>query len=201
MKRALIFLAEGFEEIEALTPVDLLRRDGFDVTTVSITDDAVVLGSHKIPVKADITIEELINKDGYDIVILPGGLKGTQNLGNSARVCEMVKSYAADPDKYVAAICAAPTVLAANGILQGKKALCYPGNDLIQKLADGGAVLKDDYHKINAIIDGHIITGKSAGAAIDFTLAIISVMENIDAANVVADKIAYKWNKEMILGL
>jgi DJ-1 family protein len=201
IKRALVFLAEGFEEIEAITPIDLLRRAGFDVTTVSINENPLVMGSHNIPVKADMTIEELINKDGYDVVILPGGMKGTTNLGKSARVCEIIKSYDANPDKFVAAICAAPTVLAANGILEGKKALCYPGPDLIQKLADGGAVLRDDYHELNAIIDGHTVTGKGAGAAIDFALAIISAMETIDAADVVAGKIAYKWNKDMILGL
>lgn len=201
IKRAIVFLAEGFEEVEAITPIDLMRRAGFDVTTISVGDDPVVLGSHNIPVTADMVIDDLINKDGYDIVILPGGMKGTQNLGKSARVCEMIKSYNENPDKFVAAICAAPTVLAKNDILKDRKALCYPAPDLIQILADGGAVLKDNYHNINAIIDDHIITGKGAGAAIDFALAIITAMENIDAADTVADKIAYKWNKEMVLGL
>ncbi len=201
IKRAIVFLAEGFEEVEAITPIDLLRRVGFDVTTISISDDPVVVGSHNIPVTADMVIDELINNDGYDIVILPGGMKGTQNLGKCARVCEMIKSYNDNPDKFVAAICAAPTVLANNGILKDRKALCYPSPDLIQMLSDGGAVLKDNYHDINAIIDDHIITGKGAGAAIDFALSIISAMENIEAADVVADKIAYKWNKEMVLGL
>ena len=201
IKRAIVFLAEGFEEVEAITPIDLLRRAGFDVTTISIGDDPVVLGSHNIPVTADMVIDDLINNDGYDIVILPGGMKGTQNLGKCARVCEMIKSYNDDPDKFVAAICAAPTVLAQNGILKDRKALCYPGPDLIKILADGGAVLKDNYHNINAIIDDHIITGKGAGAAIDFALAIITAMETAESADLIADKIAYKWNKEMVLGL
>lgn len=201
IKRAIVFLAEGFEEVEAITPIDLLRRAGFDVTTISIGDDPVVLGSHNIPVTADMVIDDLINNDGYDIVILPGGMKGTQNLGKCARVCEMIKSYNDNPDKFVAAICAAPTVLAQNGILKDRKALCYPGPDLIKILADGGAVLKDNYHNINAIIDDHIITGKGAGAAIDFALAIITAMETVESADLIADKIAYKWNKEMVLGL
>ena len=85
MKRAAIFLAEGFEEVEALTPVDLLRRAGYDVTTISITDNPVVAGGHKISVTADMTIDEVMNEDAFDIVILPGGMKGTQNLGASAR--------------------------------------------------------------------------------------------------------------------
>ena len=201
IKRALVFLAEGFEEVEAITPIDLLRREGFDVTTVSISDDPIVMGSHNIPVKADMVINDLINKDGYDIVILPGGMKGTINLGKCARVCEIIKSYNEASDKFVAAICAAPTVLAENGILSGVKALCYPGPDLIQKLADGGAVLKDDYHNLNAIIDGQIITGKGAGTAMDFALAIISAMESVDAAADIADKVVYSWNKEKVLGL
>ena len=201
IKRAIIFLAEGFEEVEAITPIDLLRRAGFDVTTVSINDEPLVNGAHNIPVKADMTINELINKDGYDVVILPGGAKGTQNLGNSGRVCEIIKSYNENPDKYVAAICAAPTVLADNGILKERKAVCYPAPDHIQKLIDGGAVLKENYNEINAIIDDHIITSKGAGTAIDFALAIITAMENIEAADSIAEKIVYKWNKELLMGL
>ena len=201
MKRAAIFLAEGFEEVEALTPVDLLRRAGYDVTTISITDNPVVAGGHKIPVTADTTIEELINEDAFDIVILPGGMKGTQNLGASARVCEIIKRYDTNPDKYIAAICAAPTVFAANGLLKNKKALCYPSNDLIQKLAEGGAVLRDDYHQLSVIVDDHTITGKGAGTAIEFTLAIIATLDTVQAAEVVADNIVYTWNKELILGL
>lgn len=201
MKRAAIFLAEGFEEVEALTPADLLRRAGYDVTTISITENPVVVGGHKIPITADITIDKMFNEDAFDIVILPGGMKGTQNLGSSARVCEIIKRYDADPEKYIAAICAAPTVFAANGLLNGKKALCYPSNDLIQKLADGGAVLRDDYHKLSVIVDDHTITGKGAGTAIEFALAIIATLDTVQAAEVVADNIVYNWNTDLILGL
>ena len=202
MKRAVIFLAEGFEEVEALAPIDLLRRAGYDVTTVSITRDQLVLGSHKIPVKADIIIDDMINEDAYDILILPGGMKGTQNLAGCARVCEMIKKYDADPEKYIAAICAAPAVvLAANGVLKGKKAICYPGNDLIQMMADGGAVMRDDYHKLSAIIDDHTITSKGAGTAMDFALTIIAAVESVSHADVIADKVVYNWDKDKVLGL
>ncbi len=154
-----VFLAEGFEEVEALTPVDVLRRCKAEVKTVGIGSKTVT-GSHKIPVTADLTEDEL-TFDGLDAVILPGGMPGTLNLEASQTVQKYI-DYAAENDLYICAICAAPSILGHKGLLNGKKATCFPGfeKDLI------GAKVKTDL----AVADGRIITGKGAGAAMEFAL-------------------------------
>ena len=154
-----VFLAEGFEEVEALTPVDVLRRCKAEVKTVGIGSKTVT-GSHKIPVTADLTEDEL-TFDGLDAVILPGGMPGTLNLEASQTVQKYI-DYAAENDLYICAICAAPSILGHKGLLNGKKATCFPGfeKDLI------GAKVKNDL----AVADGKIITGKGAGAAMEFAL-------------------------------
>ena len=154
-----VFLAEGFEEVEALTPVDVLRRCKAEVKTVGIGSKTVT-GSHKIPVTADLTEDEL-TFDGLDAVILPGGMPGTLNLEASQTVQKYI-DYAAENDLYICAICAAPSILGHKGLLNGKKATCFPGfeKDLI------GAKVKTDL----AVADSRIITGKGAGAAMEFAL-------------------------------
>ena len=116
-----IFLADGFEEIEALAPVDILRRAEVDVKMVSINDKLEVTGSHGIAVHADVLLKEVSEK--ADMLILPGGMPGTLNLQKCQPLCDMLKKA----DGYVAAICAAPSVLGGLGLLKGKKATCYPG--------------------------------------------------------------------------
>ncbi len=156
-----VFLAEGFEEVEALTPVDVLRRCGVDVKTVGVGGKTIT-GSHKIPVTADLTENE-VTFDGLDAVILPGGMPGTLNLEANSTVQKFI-DYAAENDLYICAICAAPSILGHKGILNGKNATCFPGfeKDLL------GAKVKSDL----AVADGKIITGKGAGAAMEFALLI-----------------------------
>jgi len=161
-KNVIVFLADGFEEVEALTVVDLLRRAGMDVRTASVMENRGVLGSHHIFVRADIMAADA-DYAAADLVVLPGGSVGTENLGKSDIVKEQARIFAAE--KHVAAICAAPTVLAGLGLLEGKKAVCYPG---LENRMDG-AVMQD----APAATDGNIITGRSAGGAIPFALEII----------------------------
>lgn len=156
-----VFLAEGFEEVEALTPVDVLRRAGIEVMTVGV-GEKVVTSSHNVPVVADITDDE-ITKDGLEAVILPGGMPGTINLENSPIVQEYI-DFAVNNELYVCAICAAPSILGHKNLLEGKKATCFPGfeKDLYGTVSTGEP----------AVADGKFITGKGAGAAMEFGLLI-----------------------------
>ncbi len=160
-----VFLAEGFEEVEALTPVDVLRRCKAEVKTVGIGSKTVT-GSHGITVTADLTEDEL-TFDGLEGVILPGGMPGTLNLEKSLTVQKYI-DHAAEKDLYICAICAAPSILGHKGLLNGKKATCFPGfeKDLI------GAKVSSDL----AVADGRIITGKGVGAAMEFALLIAEKM-------------------------
>ena len=156
-----ILLAEGFEEIEALTQTDVLRRAGIDVKNVGVTGEYVT-GSHGITVKADVLIEEAKNcvPDG---IILPGGIPGTPNIAANKDAVELIKKVAENKG-LVAAICAAPSVLGELGLLEGKKAICYPGFE--DKLA--GAIVTCE----KVVIDGNFITSRGAGTAMDMALAI-----------------------------
>lgn len=160
-----IFLADGFEEIEALTPIDLLRRAGHPVTVVGVTGKTVT-GSHGIKVVCDALISEASRAD-IDMIILPGGLPGADNLQNSPEVNEYIQ-LALDTDAYIAAICAAPKILGALGILDGREAICYPGFE--SELA--GAKISDK----RVVRDGKIITAVGMGAAVEFALEIVSVL-------------------------
>lgn len=159
-----IFFADGCEEIEGLAVVDIVRRAKMEITSISITGKTEVTGSHNITFKTDTTFEE-VNFEELDGIILPGGLPGTLNLGAHAGVCEQVKEFAAK-GKLVCAICAAPSVLGACGVLQGKNATCHPGFE--EKLT--GAVTSED----NVVTDGNIITSRGMGTVIDFGLAIVN---------------------------
>ncbi len=156
-----VFLANGFEETEAIAPIDILRRSGADVKTVGVGGKAVT-SSHNVTVLADLEENELTT-DGLEAVILPGGMPGTLNLEASKTVQSFI-SYAAENGLVLGAICAAPSVLGHRGLLEGKKATCFPGfeKDLL------GAKVTD----LPAVTDGSIITGKGAGAAIEFGLAL-----------------------------
>lgn len=166
-----ILLADGFEEVEAIATIDMLKRGGVEITMAGL-EKLTVTGSHGIGVLCDCLVGD-ISFDSVEGVILPGGLPGTTNLDNSPAVHKLL-SYAFDNDKYICAICAAPSVLGQMGILKGKKAVCYPGyeNELT------GAILSDE----SVVRDGKVITAKGAGVTIDFGLEIVAALKGTDAA-------------------
>lgn len=161
-----MFLAEGFEEIEALCPLDLMRRAGINVKTVAVGGVEFVTGSHGISVKADMKDTALSDTEP-EMVILPGGLPGTTNLEASDIVKAAIEN-ALEKDAYVCAICAAPSVLGKRGILKGKEAICYPG---FEKFLEGAKISGK-----KVVRDGKIITGAGMGVALDFGLAIVSAL-------------------------
>ena len=177
-----VLIGTGFEEIEALAPVDLLRRAGVEVKTVGL-NGKIVYGSHAIGVECDMTIGELDVRDA-EMIVLPGGLGGVASIRGCEKALEAVKAVY-EMDKYVAAICAGPTVLADLGLLTGVKATCYPGQIPNMKDAD---VVQD----AACIADGKIITGTSAGTAIPFALALIRALKGADAAGTIADQIVIR---------
>ncbi len=162
-----LHLAEGFEEIEAVTVVDVLRRADIDVETVSISGKKEVTGAHKITVTADKLFKE-INYDKGTMIVLPGGMPGTLNLGNHAGLTEKIKAYAKQ-DKWLAAICAAPMVLGRLGTLNQKSATCYPG---FEKELSGANYLAS----VPVVQSGKIITSRGPGTAILFALKIVEVL-------------------------
>lgn len=158
-----VFLADGFEEVEALTPVDYVRRAGKQVVTVGVTGKTVT-GAHEIPVVCDMSIDDFnINIDDEGI-ILPGGMPGTINLENSEKVQSAI-DFCSENNKMIAAICAAPSILGHKNLLDGKNAICFPGFE--DELY--GAIISDKY----AVADGNIITAKGAGSASEFSFEII----------------------------
>ena len=161
-----LFLAEGFEEIEALTPVDILRRAGLELKTVAVGESKTVKGAHGIEVVADMTESE-VDVCTPDAVILPGGMPGTLNLENSSVVIETV-ARAMMNGSLVCAICAAPSILGICGYLKNKKATCYPG---FEQYLDG-ATFTDE----RVIRDGNIITAKGMGFAAEFALLIVEAL-------------------------
>lgn len=176
-----VFLAEGFEEVEALTPVDLLQRCGAEVTLVGVTGK-VVTGRSGISVVADCEMDGF-SADDADMVFLPGGMPGTKNLYETPAVCEVVKKAVAS-DRYVAAICAAPSIILGGlGVLEGKKATCYPG---MEDGMVGAEAVAAPY-----VVDGKIITGRGAGAALDFGLALCEALYGHARASELAVDICY----------
>ena len=160
-----VFLAEGFEEIEALTPVDLLRRAGIAVNTVGVCGK-VICGAHGIPVTADITDGELPDAPAdLSMVVLPGGMPGTENLDASPAVDAYLR-LAAKQGAYIAAICAAPMVRGKRGLLSGTRAVCYPG---FEEYLDGATFAQGSA----VVTDGKIITARAAGYAAEFAYALI----------------------------
>lgn len=173
-----LMLAKGFEEIEALTPVDILRRGGVDVKTVALGDRCVV-GGHGISVMADMTIDE-VDEDTVDMIILPGGLEGTANLDRCAKIHSLI-TYAYNNNKFIAAICAAPRILGYDGILCGKRATCYPEMEkyLIGAVKTGERVVRD----------GNVITSNGMGSSLAFALALLEAMTDGAAAQKVAKSV------------
>ncbi len=160
------FLADGFEETEAVAPIDMLRRAGVEVRTVGIKK-SVIVGRNSIPVTCDLTDSELILSDELEGVILPGGMPGTLNLDASPVVHSAI-DFAVEKGKLVCAICAAPSILGRKGILSGKEAIAFPG---FEKELEGAIISK------NAVVrDGIFITAKGAGVAVDFGLEIVAAL-------------------------
>lgn len=176
-----LFLAEGFEEIEALCVLDLLRRAKVETKTVGVTGK-IVAGSHNIPVVCDVLESELNINDAFDMIILPGGLPGSDNLHASKVVDAFIKK-ASEDDKFICAICAAPYILGVRGILRGKNATCYPGfeNKLEGAICQAKGVVRD----------GKIITGRAMGSATDFALEIIEALLGKEAREKIRASIIY----------
>jgi DJ-1 family protein len=180
-KKVALFLTNGFEELEALAPVDLMRRANIEVDTISINQEKEVVSSRKITVLADKTIRD-VNFDEYEMVVLPGG-PGTKNYFESKEVLEIVKKFA--ENKKVGAICAAPTVLASLGILENRKAICFPACE--PDLEQGKAILTREA----VVKDGNIITSRGAGTAIDFGLALIKELLGEEISEKIGKEIVY----------
>ena len=165
-------LADGFEEIEALAVVDILRRAEVDVKTVSVYNQESVIGSHNISVRADVMLNEI--NDNYNMIILPGGMPGTLNL-KSNKTLENILKDAYKNDKYLAAICAAPMIYGELGFLSGKNATCFPS---FEKHLEGANFKLD-----SVCFDGNIITSRGAGTAHEFAFKIVEILKNKDVAN------------------
>ncbi len=170
--KVFILLAEGFEECEAIVPADVLRRAGADVKTASLADTQCVKGAHGISVTADITADDIDPQD-IDCLILPGGGEGTERLGESKKVESLIR-YCADNGVYIAAICAAPSILGKMGLLAGRRAVCYP--DFQQYLADSVIT------RAKVETDDIFITAVGAGAAYEFAFAVVEALYGNDSA-------------------
>ena len=167
MASVIVPLAQGCEELEAITIVDLLRRAGIEVVTAGL-DEQPVRASRGVVLVADMTLDAALQKD-YDMVVLPGGLPGADHLKNDARIIRLLVQMK-EADKYTAAICAAPAVLAEAGLLDGKRATSYPGS------LDTGGVPGLDYVEQPVVVDGKVITSRGPGTAMDFALELISTL-------------------------
>lgn len=172
MKMVYVFLADGFEEIEALGTLDLIRRAGIEALSVSVDGGEFVRGSHGITVRADISIDACT--EGAEAVVLPGGMPGAENLSLSSKVRELVfKNF--NDGRYIAAICAAPMVFGKMGLLKGKRATCYPG---FEKYLDGA-----EYTGKSVEVDGKVITGNGPGAFYGFAYEIIKAIKDQESAD------------------
>ena len=179
MKKAVVFLAEGFEEIEAITIIDIVRRAGICVTVCYLGETPTVSGSHLISVKADKSFFE-IDFENQDMIILPGGMPGAMNLNIHKGLKTVLERFNKE-QKYIGAICAAPLVLGVNGILKGRQATCYPG---FEKYLDGAENVND-----GVVLDGHVLTGKGVAYAIAFSLKVVEMLIGKEIADDVSLKI------------
>ena len=182
MSKIALLFANGTEEVEALTVVDVLRRAQLDLDIVSITGEKKVTGSHNITIEADAVIEEY-DFDSIDMLVIPGGMPGTNNIEAHPLVQEAIKKLNAK-GKYLCAICAAPKVLGHAGILTGKKACAYPG---VETELTGANVSFDEVS-----VDGKVITSRGLGTAIPFSLACLEALTDTETATDMAKKIVFK---------
>ena len=176
-----VFLANGFEEVEAITPVDIMRRAGLDVRTVSIYDSPMVTGAHKVPIQTDMVFCQ-VDFSQVDLIVLPGGLPGSTNLDACEPLCQAIKKHT-EGGKPVAAICAAPLVLGPLGLLVGRKATCYPGVEPeLTGATCTGAMVE---------VDGNIITGKGPAAAFEFGYTLVEQLKSPEATLLLRDGMLY----------
>ena len=175
------FLANGFEEIEAITPVDLLRRAGVEVCTVSVHETLSVTGAHGMTLQADALYDECNFADA-DLLFLPGGMPGTTNLESHEGLCSLLRQHNAE-DKLIAAICAAPSILGKLGILEGKKATCYPGFE---------CHLGTSVTEASVVISENITTGEGPGAAYDFALDLIELLTDEETSQRIGEETMYR---------
>lgn len=182
MKKACVFLADGFEEIEGLTVVDVLRRAGVDVRTVSVMNTKRIEGSHGIILEADEQFDDAEMEDA-DLLVLPGGIPGTLHLRDHEGLTELLQRFD-KKEKRIAAICAAPSVFGKLGMLKGRKACSYPS---MEDQLDGAEVLHVPF-----VTDGHITTGRGMGAALPFALELTALLCGREKADKIAESIVYK---------
>jgi len=190
-KKVIALLAEGFEEVEAFTPIDYLRRARVDVTVAAVNKSLTVRGSHGIQVIADASLDDLagdgrLRPSSWDGVVVPGGLPGAVNLAASKQVGDFLKGMS-EAGKMIAAICASPArVLSPLGLLAGKKFTCYPGEEKnISPSHLAGTERKED----RVVIDGNLVTSRGAGTAGEFAVAIIGELTSAEEAKKLADKV------------
>ncbi len=181
MSKVCVFFGTGYEEIEALTVVDILRRAGVETDMVSVMGERTVMGSHQIPVVMDKLLSE-VDFDSVDVLVLPGGLAGTKNLEACEALMEKVDAFVTE-GKTVCAICAAPSILGHRGHLKGKKAIAYPG---FEDQLTGAQVVCEP-----AVRDGNIITGRGMGCSIPFALEILKYLTDEQTAKAMAEKVVY----------
>lgn len=181
MPKVGVFMADGCEEIEALTVVDIARRAGIETAMISVSGKKEVTSAHRVTFQTDIPAEYM-DYDMLDAIVLPGGMPGTKNLGANEIVQKTIAKFAAE-GKLVAAICAAPSVLGLAGLLEGKAATCYPGFE--DKLLGATAVTEP------VVVDGNIITSRGMGTAIEFSLAIVEYLIDAEKANSIREGIIY----------
>lgn len=183
MKKACVFFADGTEEVEGLMAVDILRRGGVDVTTVSVMGRPWILSSHKVELKMDQVFENM-NFQDQDMLVLPGGLPGTDHLENHDGLRELLKTFR-NNGKYLAAICAAPGILAKMGFLKGKKATSHTSREEVLK-KEGAEFVKQP-----VVCDGSLITGSGVGGALDFSLMLVERLVSTEMAEQIKEAIVY----------
>ncbi|OGW86466.1 MAG: hypothetical protein A3A81_02755 [Omnitrophica bacterium RIFCSPLOWO2_01_FULL_45_10b] len=181
-KKVLVILADGFEEIEAITPIDVLKRAGLEVTLAGLSS-RTVSGAHGVKFQADITFDEY--KDLPDAIVLPGGMPGSKNLAESKQVAELIKKMN-DQKRLIGAICAAPALaVAPTGILNGKKATCYPGFE--NNFPSSVTFLTD-----RVVVDGNVITSRGPGSALEFSLELVRKLAGPEQAKTLKEGLLVK---------
>ncbi len=169
-KTAYAFLATGYEEVEALAVIDILRRANIDIKIVSITEEKLVTSSHDISIMSDVLFDDIKDTEA-DLLFLPGGMPGTTNLGAHEGLCQMLTNHF-KRGKHIAAVCAAPSVLGKLGFLKGKNATCFPG---FEDKLDGATVLTDD-RSTRVVTDGNVTTSRGMGTSVELGLELVKIL-------------------------